>query len=126
MKQAGSEAGGIAKDIAADVGELSSAARTMAGVIGHNACRRPPRPQGHDRHPARQSGAEPLRLRKLVCRSSNAFDGKQEEMKGKEDFGGNKTGQFSPYWSKNKTGDIQFSTFNVDYSKEGMLWRPRA
>ncbi len=118
MKQAGSEAGGIAKDIAADVGELSSAARTMAGVIGHTHAGGLLDRKGTIDILRANLEQNPFAFGSWFAEASNAFDGKQEEMKGKEDFGGNKTGQFSPYWSKNKTGDIQFSTFNVDYSKE--------
>ncbi len=118
MKQAGSEASGIAKDIAADVGELSSAARTMAGVIGHTHAGGLLDRKGTIDILRANLEQNPFAFGSWFAEASNAFDGKQAEMKDKADLGGNKTGQFSPYWSKDRNNAIQFSTFDIDYAKE--------
>ncbi|SOC84567.1 methyl-accepting chemotaxis sensory transducer with Cache sensor [Ensifer adhaerens] len=118
MKQAGSEASGIAKDIAADVGELSSAARTMAGVIGHTHAGGLLDRKGTIDILRANLEQNPFAFGSWFAEAQNAFDGKQADMKDKPEFGGNKTGQFSPYWSKDRNGAIQFSTFDIDYAKE--------
>ncbi len=118
MKQAGSEASGIAKDIAADVGELSSAARTMAGVIGHTHSGGLLDRKGTIDILRANLEQNPFAFGSWFAEAQNGFDDKQADMKDKTEFGGNKAGQFSPYWSKDRNGAIQFSTFDIDYSKE--------
>lgn len=118
MKQAHSEAGAIAKDIAANVGELSSAARTMAGVLGHTHAAGLLDRKGTIDILRANLEQNPFAFGSWLAEAPNAFDGKQEEMKGNTELGGNKTGQFSPYWSKDRNGQIQFSTFDVDYNAE--------
>ena len=118
MKQANSEAKGIAGDIAANVGELSSAARTMAGILGHT----------HEAGLLDRKGTinilranleqNPFAFGSWMAEAPKAFDGKQDEVKNDKDLGANDKGLFSPYWSKDRNGQIQFSTFAIDYDAE--------
>ena len=118
MKQAQSEAQSISRDIAANVGELSSAARTMAGVLGHT----------HEAGLLDRKGTinilranleqNPFAFGSWMAEEPKAFDGKQDEVKNNKELGGNADGLFSPYWSKDRNGQIQFGTFAIDYKAE--------
>ncbi|MBB3656035.1 methyl-accepting chemotaxis protein [Rhizobium sp. BK650] len=118
LDQANSEAKSIANEIAANVGELASAARTMSGVVG----------RGHEGHILDRKGIISILKANLeqnafafgswFCEQLGAFDGKTTEIANNNDEGTNKAGAFTPYWSKNRTGDIQFSTFDNDYTAE--------
>ncbi len=114
--QAGSEAKAIAAEIAASVGELASAARTMTGVIG----------RAHQDGKIDREGAITMLKANLeqhafafgswFAEAPQAFDGKV--IKDDPAKGGNKDGAFTPYWSKNKAGEAQFSTFAANYAAE--------
>ncbi|WP_377291280.1 methyl-accepting chemotaxis protein [Rhizobium sp. SG2393] len=114
--QAGSEAKAIAAEIAASVGELASAARTMTGVIG----------RAHQDGKIDREGAITMLKANLeqhafafgswFAEAPQAFDGKV--IKDDPAKGGNKDGAFTPYWSKNKMGEAQFSTFAANYAAE--------
>ncbi|MFC5759909.1 methyl-accepting chemotaxis protein [Rhizobium sp. GCM10022189] len=118
LDQANSEAKSIANEIAANVGELASAARTMSGVVG----------RGHESKLLDRKGIINILKANLeqnafafgswFCEQLGAFDGKTTEIANNNDEGTNKVGAFTPYWSKTKTGDIQFSTFDNDYTAE--------
>jgi len=118
MAQAGAEAKAIAREIAGDIGELASAARTMSGVIG----------RGHDGKSLDRLGItnvlkanleqNPFAFGSWMAEEPRAIDGQLDEVKGRKDLSANDDGYFTPYWSKNKNGEIQFSTFRADYPAE--------
>ncbi|MDR7143567.1 methyl-accepting chemotaxis protein [Rhizobium sp. BE258] len=118
MDQANLEAKAIANEIAANVGELASAARSMSGVVG----------RGHEGGNFDRKGIINILKANLeknafafgswFCEQLGAFDGKTTEIADKLDEGTNKAGAFTPYWSKTKDGAIQFSTFDNDYTAE--------
>ncbi|SIQ69998.1 methyl-accepting chemotaxis sensory transducer with Cache sensor [Rhizobium sp. RU20A] len=115
-QQAGSEAKAIAADIGESVGELASAARTMMGAIG----------RAHQDGRIDREGTITMLKANLeqhafafgswFAEAPEAFDGKVI----KDDLakGGNKDGAFTPYWSKNKDGQAQLSTFAANYAAE--------
>lgn len=118
MDQANLEAKSIANEIAANVGELASAARSMSGVLG----------RGHEGRTFDRKGIINILKANLeqnafafgswFCEQLGAFDGKTAEIADKLDEGTNKNGAFTPYWSKTRDGAIQFSTFDNDYTAE--------
>ncbi|MEX2741485.1 methyl-accepting chemotaxis protein [Rhizobium mongolense] len=118
MDQANLEAKSIANEIAANVGELASAARSMSGVLG----------RGHEGKTFDRKGIINILKANLeqntfafgswFCEQLGAFDGKTAEIADKLDEGTNKNGAFTPYWSKTRDGAIQFSTFDNDYTAE--------
>ncbi|GGD91804.1 methyl-accepting chemotaxis protein [Rhizobium anhuiense] len=118
MDQANLEAKSIANEIAANVGELASAARTMSGVVG----------RGHEGKSLDRKGMINVLKANLeqnafafgswFCEQLGALDGKTTEIANNNDEGTNKNGAFTPYWSKTKDGDIQYSTFDNDYTAE--------
>jgi methyl-accepting chemotaxis protein len=118
LDQAQAEAKAIAMSIASDVGEISSAARTMAGVIGHTHTGGLLDRKGTIDILRANLEQNPFAFGSWMAEAPNAFDGQQAEFKGKTEFGGNEDGAFSPYWSKDRNGNIQFSTFAVDYDAE--------
>ena len=110
------EARAIASDIAGSVGELAAAARTMSGVLG----------RGHDGQSIDRAGAINLLKANLdqhdfafgswFAEEPKAFDGK--DIVNNTELGGNAEGAFTPYWSKNREGKAQLSTFKADYAAE--------
>jgi methyl-accepting chemotaxis protein len=116
--QALSQAQSIAATVASDTGELASAARTMAGVLG----------RAHQEHSFDRKGAinilksnleqHPTAFGSWFAEEPKAFDGQQDALKNNKDLGANELGIFTPYWSKNKAGEAQFSTFKADYPAE--------
>ncbi|WP_242219750.1 methyl-accepting chemotaxis protein [Shinella zoogloeoides] len=115
---ADTEAKSIAADIATDIGQLASAARSMAGVIeqGHAG--------GHfDRKEVVdiiKANAEKntFALGSWFAEEPNAFDGKSRELPEDLATGTFKDGSFDPYWTKRKDGSIALSTFEPDYKAE--------
>ncbi|MBC2771519.1 HAMP domain-containing protein [Rhizobium sp. AQ_MP] len=118
MSQADAEAKSIAREIAGDIGELASAARTMSGVIG----------RGHDGKSLDRLGItnilkanleqNPFAFGSWMAEEPRAIDGQKDEIKGKKELSANDDGDFTPYWSKNKDGEVQFSTFAAKYDAE--------
>ena len=118
MQQADAEAKSIAREIAGDIGELASAARLMSGVIG----------RGHETKALDRQGIttilkanleqNPFAFGSWMAEEPRAIDGQKEEIKGRLDLSANEDGDFTPYWSKDRTGAIQFSTFGADYTAE--------
>jgi methyl-accepting chemotaxis protein len=116
--QALSQAQSIAATVASDTGELASAARTMAGILG----------RAHQEHSFDRKGTinilksnleqHPMAFGSWFAEEPKAFDGQQDAMKNNLELGGNELGIFTPYWSKNKAGEAQFSTFKADYPAE--------
>ncbi|WEX88321.1 methyl-accepting chemotaxis protein [Sinorhizobium garamanticum] len=112
------EARAIASDIAGSVGELAAAARTMSGVLG----------RGHAGKSTDRVGAINLLKANLEQHSfafgswfaeePKAYDGRQEDVVNNKELGGNEEGVFTPYWSKDRNGEAQFSTFKADYAAE--------
>ncbi|MEZ0002880.1 methyl-accepting chemotaxis protein [Sinorhizobium fredii] len=110
------EARAIAADIAGSVGELAAAARTMSGVLG----------RGHAGKSTDRPGAINLLKANLdqhdfafgswFAEEPKAFDGK--DVVNNTDLGGNAEGAFTPYWSKDRNGKAQLSTFRADYAAE--------
>jgi methyl-accepting chemotaxis protein len=118
MQQASTEARAIANVIAADVGELASAARSMAGVVG----------RAHEAGSMDRTGMinvlkanveqNAFAFGSWFCEQIGLFDGRTTELAGNLEQGVNANGAFAPYWSKTRTGDIQFSTFDNKYDAE--------
>ncbi|ASY61524.1 Methyl-accepting chemotaxis protein [Sinorhizobium sojae CCBAU 05684] len=112
------EARAIASDIAGSVGELAAAARTMSGVLG----------RAHAGKAVDRAGAINLLKANLdqhefafgswFAEEIKAFDGRQQEVANSKELGANADGVFTPYWSKNRDGQAQFSTFGADYAAE--------
>ncbi len=118
MDQANSEAKSISNEVAGNIGELASAARSMAGIIG----------RGHEGHSLDRKGITNILKANVeqnafafgswFCEQLGAFDGKTTELANNKEQAVNEHGAFTPYWSKTKDGGIQFSTFNNDYTAE--------
>jgi methyl-accepting chemotaxis protein len=116
--QAESEAKAIAAQVASETGSLASAARTMAGVIAH----------GHrmgtlDRKTVVDVLKTNLEEHEMAfgswfAEAPKAFDNLQDTAKGNTELGGDKAGNFNPYWTKGKNGEDTFSTFESDYKAE--------
>ncbi|MGY5799780.1 methyl-accepting chemotaxis protein [Rhizobium sp. LEGMi12c] len=116
MDQANTEAKSISNEIAANVGEMASAARSMAAIIG----------RGHEGHTFDRKGMinilkanveqNAFAFGSWFCEQLGALDGKTTELANNKDQGVNDKGAFTPYWSKTKDGGIQFSTFDNDYT----------
>ncbi|MFB2565777.1 methyl-accepting chemotaxis protein [Rhizobium sp. IMFF44] len=116
MDQANTEAKSISNEIAANVGEMASAARSMAAIIG----------RGHEGHTFDRKGMVNILKANVeqnafafgswFCEQLGALDGKTTELANNKDQAVNDKGAFTPYWSKTKDGGIQFSTFDNDYS----------
>ena len=118
MEQANTEARAIANVIAADVGELGSAARSMAGVIGRaHQAKSMDRP-GIVNILKANVEQNAFAFGSWFCEQLGLFDGQTTEIANRLDLGTNATGAFAPYWSKTQKGDIQFSTFKNDYAAE--------
>ncbi|WP_337268397.1 methyl-accepting chemotaxis protein [Oryzifoliimicrobium ureilyticus] len=118
MEQSNAEAKAIAREIAGDVGELASAARTMAGVIG----------RAHEGKSLDRAGItnvlranleqNPFAFGSWMAEEPAAIDGRKDEVKGQANLGANADGVFTPYWSKDRNGAIQYSTFAAKYDAE--------
>ncbi|EKF57842.1 methyl-accepting chemotaxis protein [Agrobacterium albertimagni AOL15] len=118
MEQADAEAKSIAREVAGDIGELASAARTMAGVIG----------RGHEGQSFDRQGVtnilkanleqNPFAFGSWMAEEPGAIDGRKDDVKGQANLGANDDGIFTPYWSKDRNGAIQFSTFGAKYDAE--------
>ena len=116
--QAEEEARAIAQGIVTDTTALSSAARTMSGVIAHGK-----QMGALDRKAVIDILKTNLEQQKMAFGSwfmeePQGFDALQAESRDKLEVGGNKNGVFAPYWTKDKTGGISFSTFGEDYAAE--------
>ncbi|WP_081177621.1 methyl-accepting chemotaxis protein [Rhizobium rhizosphaerae] len=117
-RQARTQAEAIAGSIAGQVGQIDGGARTMAGVIG----------RAHETKALDRTGVlailkanleqHPNAFGSWFLEAPNAFDGRKAEMKGQEASGGNKDGDFAPYWSKSQKGELIFSTFGAKYNEE--------
>jgi methyl-accepting chemotaxis protein len=118
MEQADAEAKSIAREVAGDIGELASAARTMAGVIG----------RGHEGQSFDRQGItnilkanleqNPFAFGSWMAEEPGAIDGRKDEIKGQANLGANADGIYTPYWSKDRNGAIQYSTFAAKYDAE--------
>ena len=111
--EANIEARAIAADIAGAIGELASAARSTAGIIGN----------GHQgQYLDRKTVIDLLKVSverndiafgSWFASDKDAFDGKAADYMGNKQFGGSKTGAFNPNWTKGKEG-ISLTTFESD------------
>ena len=116
--RADTEARAIAADIAGDIGQLASAARSMAGVIEHGHA------GGHlDRREVvdivkANTEKNSFALGSWFAEEPNAFDGKSHETAEQLDLGTFKDGSFNLYWTKRTDGAIARSTFESSYDEE--------
>jgi methyl-accepting chemotaxis protein len=117
-QQAETEAKAIAQGIVTDTSALSSAARTMSGLIAHG------RKMGVlDRKAVIDILKTNLEQQKMAfgswfAEAPQGFDTLQAQSKDKLDVAGNKNGVFTPYWTKDQAGGISLSTFGEDYEAE--------
>ncbi|PTM97553.1 methyl-accepting chemotaxis protein [Mycoplana dimorpha] len=115
--EANSEARAIANEVAGAVGELASAARSTAGIIG----------KAHEGGFAeRKSVIDLLKVNvekndfafgSWFAAEKDTYDGKAADYVANTEFGGAKDGTFNPYWTKGADG-ISFSTFESEYDAE--------
>ncbi|TWF53127.1 methyl-accepting chemotaxis protein [Neorhizobium alkalisoli] len=134
LAQADAEARAIANEVAIDMGQIAGAARSMAGVIGRAHA------GGYlDRKGVTDALKANLEQNAFAYGSwfaevPGAFDGKNADLVGNKDMAGNKKGEFAPYWTKSRSGEIAFSVFDIDTqaewyalsaaSKKGALTQP--
>ncbi|WP_417415804.1 methyl-accepting chemotaxis protein [Hoeflea sp.] len=112
--QAQVEAKAIAANIAGEIGGLATAAATMAAITGN----------GHAESDLDRTGiinlakatmqAHDMAFGAWFAEAENQFDGRQADYIDNKEMGGNSKGAFSPYWTKTSSGEIHFSTFDVD------------
>ena len=115
LDQASAEAKAISNGIASDVAQLAGAARSMSGVIG----------RAHQNKLIDRKGIIDILKANVeqnefafgswMQEEPNAIDGAAESSKDKLELAGNKKGVFTPYWTKDKTGGINLSTFGENY-----------
>ncbi|KKX31844.1 methyl-accepting chemotaxis protein [Rhizobium sp. LC145] len=118
LDQAKAEAQAIANDIAAEIGQIAGSARSMAGMIG----------RAHEGKRLDRKGYMDILKANLEQNSfafgswfgekPRAFDRLNDDLVGRTDFGGNKKGEFAPYWTRNKAGEISLTTFEHDPEAE--------
>ncbi|MEI2300766.1 methyl-accepting chemotaxis protein [Ensifer sp. MJa1] len=118
LEQANGEARAIASDIAGDVGELASAARSMAGVIGRAHAEKSMERTGVINVLRANLEQNPFAFGSWFAEEPKAFDGRKDDVINNKELGGNEEGVFTPYWSKTRNNDIQYSTFRADYPAE--------
>ncbi|OJT98426.1 MAG: chemotaxis protein [Rhizobium sp. 63-7] len=116
MAQADAEAKAIANQIAAKVGELSGAARSMAGVVGRAHEGKALERQGVINILKANVEKNAFAFGSWFCEEPTAFDGRKDEVANNTELGANKNGIFAPYWTKTASGGFEFSTFNDDYT----------
>ncbi|KQV33689.1 MULTISPECIES: methyl-accepting chemotaxis protein [unclassified Rhizobium] len=116
--QANTEAKAIAADIATDVGQIVSAARSMSGVIEQG------RAGGHlDRREVVDITRTSLDKNSFAfgawfAEAPNAFDGKSPETPEQLEAGTYKDGSFNLFWTRQPDGSAKLSTFKSDYVAE--------
>ncbi len=118
MQQANAEAKSIAREIAGDIGELASAARTMSGVIG----------RGHEGKSLDRVGItnilkanleqNPFAFGSWMAEEPRAIDGQKDEIKGKLELSANDDGDFTPYCRRTETAKSNFPPSARDYPAE--------
>ncbi|NVP54818.1 methyl-accepting chemotaxis protein [Mycoplana rhizolycopersici] len=115
LDEANSQARSIASDVSGAIGELVSSARTSAAIIG----------KAHENGTLDRKQVidllkvnveqNPAAYGSWYAAEKDSFDGKSAEYVGNKEFAGDKNGTFNPYWTKDKTGTIQFTPFESDY-----------
>ena len=116
--QANTEAKAIAADIATDVGQIVSAARSMSGVIETG------RAGGHlDRREVVDITRTSLDKNSFAfgawfAEEPNAFDGKSRETPEQLEAGTYADGSFNLFWTRQPDGSAKLSTFKSDYVAE--------
>nr|WP_316651957.1 methyl-accepting chemotaxis protein [uncultured Gellertiella sp.] len=116
MDQAQAEAKAIANGIASDVAQLGGAARSMSGVIG----------RAHQGKLLDRKGVIDILKANVeqnafafgswMQEAPLAFDGEKDSVKNNLQMGGNANGVFTPYWTKDKQGGINLSTYAESYT----------
>ncbi|UDF32648.1 UNVERIFIED_ORG: methyl-accepting chemotaxis protein (plasmid) [Roseateles sp. XES5] len=116
--QASTEAKAIAADIATDVGQIVSAARSMSGVIELG------RAGGHlDRREVVDITRSSLDKNSFAfgawfAEEPNAFDGRSRETPEQLENGTYADGSFNLFWTRQTDGSAKLSTFKSDYAAE--------
>ncbi|WEX77801.1 methyl-accepting chemotaxis protein [Sinorhizobium numidicum] len=118
FEQARGEAKAIAGDIASGIGELSSAARSMAGILGRSHAAKSMDRAGVINVLRASLEQNPFAFGSWFAEEPKAFDGRKDELVNNAEMGANEEGIFTPYWSKNRNNEIQYSTFKADYAAE--------
>mgnify|MGYP001251310331 CR=1 FL=1 len=112
------EAKAIAQSIVSETSTLASAARTMAGVIQHgHAIGKLDRPAVIDILKTNLEQHD-MAFGSWFAEAPQGFDTNQDVSRGKVELGGDKLGNFNPYWTKGKNGEHTLTTFEADYSAE--------
>jgi len=112
--QARIEARAISSNIAGEIGGLATATSTMAAIEG----------RGHSTGDLDRKAimnllkasmeAHDMAFGSWFAEAENAIDGRQADFIDNKEMAGNSKGTFSPYWSRTSSGDIHFSTFEID------------
>ncbi|WP_417411576.1 methyl-accepting chemotaxis protein [Hoeflea sp.] len=112
--QARIEARAISANIAGEIGGLATATSTMAAIEG----------RGHSTGDLDRKAimnllkasmeAHAMAFGSWFAEAENAIDGRQADYIDNKEMAGNSKGTFSPYWSRTSSGDIHFSTFEID------------
>lgn len=112
--QARIEARAISANIAGEIGGLATATSTMAAIEG----------RGHSTGDLDRKAimnllkasmeAHAMAFGSWFAEAENAIDGRQADYIDNKEMAGNSKGTFSPYWSRASSGDIHFSTFEID------------
>jgi len=112
--QARIEARAISANIAGEIGGLATATSTMAAIEG----------RGHSTGDLDRKAimnllkasmeAHDMAFGSWFAEAENALDGRQADFIDNKEMAGNSKGTFSPYWSRTSSGDIHFSTFEID------------
>jgi methyl-accepting chemotaxis protein len=112
--QARIEARAISANIAGEIGGLATATSTMAAIEG----------RGHSTGDLDRKAimnllkasmeAHDMAFGSWFAEAENAIDGRQADFIDNKEMAGNSKGTFSPYWSRTSSGDIHFSTFEID------------
>ncbi|KQU98282.1 MULTISPECIES: methyl-accepting chemotaxis protein [Ensifer] len=118
LDQATGEAKAIASDIAGGIGELASASRSMAGILGRSHAEKSMERAGVINILRANLEQNPFAFGSWFAEEPKAFDGRKEDVANNKELGANEEGIFAPYWSKNRENEIQFSTFRADYAAE--------
>lgn len=112
--QAQIEAKAISADIAGEIGGLTAAAATVAAIVGsgHNESQLDRNAIMHLLKATMQT--HDLAFGSWFAEVENMFDGRQADYIDNKELAGNSKGTFSPYWSKTSSGEIHFSTFEIN------------
>ncbi|PZU21853.1 MAG: methyl-accepting chemotaxis protein [Shinella sp.] len=117
LERAEAEASSIANELSASTGQLISAARSMADIIGKTHEAQMLDRAGVVKILKASTDQNPSAFGSWFMEEPQAFDGRSD-IKGDDKLGANKDGAFTPYWAKDRNGQLTLTTFTADYQAE--------